>query len=143
MQKIVALGAALALAGCKLVDQTTFAPKPAAPVPAQLAALAPISGLPPLLTIRYTTPNPDFQEPLRTAIAAAEQRRPGARYDVVSVVPQERDPAQLRHDLDQARQNAVAVMQAMMRLGVADTRIGLGARADTAATVREVRVYVR
>ncbi len=143
LHRIPIIAAALLLAGCKLIDQTTFAPKAAEPSPTELAALPPVTGLPPLLTIRYGTPNPSYQEQLRIAVRAAEQRRPGALYDVVAVVPAAPDPALRRRELDQTRPNAVAVMRSMIQLGVPDTRIGLGARTDPAATVREVRVYVR
>jgi hypothetical protein len=135
--------AGLALAGCKLIDQTTFAPQAEMPEPAQLAALPPVGERPALLSIRYSTPNPQYGEALRTAVAAAEERRPGSIYDVVAVVPVPKDPALQLRDLDQGRQDATRVMQAMMALGVPDTRIALGARTDPSITVREVRVYVR
>jgi hypothetical protein len=135
--------AGLALAGCKLIDQTTFAPQAETPAPAQLAALPPVAGRPALLSIRYSTPNPQYGDALRTAVAAAEERRPGAQYDVVAVVPVPKDPALQLRDLNQGRQDATRVMQAMMALGVPDTRIALGARTDPSITVREVRVYVR
>ncbi len=143
MPRTLLLLAALALGGCKLIDQTTFSPAAEAPAPAQLAALPPLQSGPALLSIRYGTPNPQYGDALRTAVVAAEQQRPGAQYDVVAVVPVPRDPVLQLRDLNQGRQDATGVMRAMMALGVPDTRIALGARTDPAITVREVRVYVR
>lgn len=136
---------ALALAGCKLVDQTTFARAPVAPSAAQLTAeaLPPIAPQPALLTVRYSTPQPDYAGALATAVAAAEQRRPGGDYDVVAVIPVEKDPAVEARRLREARFDAAEVMRRMILLGVPEQRIRLGARTDPAATVREVRVYVR
>ena len=133
----------LALAGCRLIDQTTFGAAPEAPEPAQIAALPPVQNRIALLSIRYATPDPNYADALRTAVGIAEERRPGTQYDVVAVVPVERDPALAARDLGQGRQDAATVMRAMMALGVPDTRIALGARTDPESTVREVRVYVR
>lgn len=138
-----ALLAVIALAGCKLIDQTTFGAAPEAPEAARIAELAPVQNRVALLSIRYATPDPNFTGPLRVAVSAAEQRRPGTLYDVVAIVPAERDPVLLMRDLNQGRQDAANVMRGIMTLGVPDTRIALGARTDPAAKVREVRVYVR
>ncbi len=56
------LAAALLLAGCKLIDQTTFAPSPeAAPTVGQMAK---VDARTALLTINYTEPNPSYQDVL-------------------------------------------------------------------------------
>ena len=138
-----ALALLATLAGCKLIDQTTFAPAPVQPSEARIASLRPVQERPALLSIRYSTPDPAYGQALRTAVTAAEQRRPGTAYDVVALVPAAADPALLAQELGKARQDAAGVMQAMMALGVPDTRISLGARTDPALKVREVRVYVR
>ncbi len=131
------------LGSCKLIDQTTFAPAPEMPASSRLAALPPVQNRVALLTIRYSTPAPDYRDALRTAVGIAEERRPGTAYDVVAVVPTAQDPAQLNRELAQARQNAAGVMRSIMVLGVADTRIGLGARTEPGLATREVRVYLR
>ncbi len=133
----------ITLGGCKLIDQTTFGPAPEVPAPSRLAALPPVQDRVALLTIRYSTPSPDYRDALRTAVGIAEERRPGTAYDVVAVVPAPQDPAQVNRELAQARQNAAAVMRSIMALGVADTRIGLAARTQPGLATREVRVYVR
>jgi hypothetical protein len=135
--------AALMLAGCKLIDQTTFAPATERPAPADIAALPPVGNRTALLTIRYTTPSPDYAGAMRAALRLTRERRPGADFDVVAAVPAAQDPAMLEHDLAQARADAAGVMRSMIALGVPDDRIRLAARIDPAITVREVRVYVR
>jgi hypothetical protein len=131
------------VSGCKLVDQTTFAPDPEPPLPAQVSATAQTDRRVPLLTVRYDVPNPSYDNPLRYAVQAAEGQDPNIQYDVVTVVPGRGAPASEAEAIQQSRQRAVEIMRAIMRLGVPDTRIHLGARSDPAATAREVRVYVR
>lgn len=123
----------LLLVGCKLIDQTTFAPEPE---PEQTTA-AP--GRPPaniaLVSIRFDQVSPPYQDQLAFAVRTAEQRRPGSEYDVVGV--------STAADAAQAGQDSAAIMGAIAQQGVAATRIHLGARIDPAQTVREVRVYLR
>ena len=84
------LAVGLLLAGCKLIDQTTFAPSPeASPRPGRRAEGDPRT---PLVTIGYATPDPDYQEMLRYAVHAAETRAPGVQYDVIAMCP----PAPMR-----------------------------------------------
>jgi hypothetical protein len=132
----------MALAGCKLIDQTTFAPDPEPAPPAQIAASVRADSRTPLLTIRYDVPDPAYEDLLRYALNAAETRDPDIAYDVVAVGPgggttAAVEAAQLR------RPDAVAVMRSMMTMGVPDNRIRLGARTDPQIQIGEVRVYVR
>jgi hypothetical protein len=103
----------------------------------------PAAGRVPLLTIRYTTPDPDFVPALRQALAVAEQRRPGTGFDVVAVIPRDADPAVQLRAFNEVRGDAVAVMAAMVDDDVTPDRLHLGARIDPAAGSREVRVYLR
>jgi hypothetical protein len=128
--------AVIALAGCKLIDQTTFAPSPEAKPAAPTGAAAPNTDpRVALLTIGYATPNPDFQDVLRYAVREAETRAPGVKYDVVAMLPAGGDTAQAQAD-------AGEVMRAIMAQGVAASRIQLGLRTEPAGAKREVRVYV-
>jgi hypothetical protein len=145
---LIGLALAVWLSGCKLIDQTTFAPDPeAAAVPAarpavaapaqavgQAAAPRPANRAP-LVAIRYDTENPDFRELLAYAIRAAEQRRPGGDYDVVA--------ASTASEAVQAGRDAASVMVAMKALGVAEGRMHLGARIEPGLTAREVRVFLQ
>lgn len=125
-----------ALAGCKLIDQTTFSPELDQEQAATSAASSPIRavGQVALVTIRYDTPDPAFQDPLSFAIRAAEQRRPGGEYDVMGV--------STAADASRTARESAAIMEAMVKLGVTATRIHLRARIDPAQKVREVRVHL-
>jgi hypothetical protein len=129
-----ALSVGLVLAGCKLVDQTTFAPSPeATAAKAEAPKADPRTAL---LTIGYATPNPDYQDVLRYAVREAEMRAPGVQYDVVAMLPSGGDAAA-------AQDRAVEVMRDIMAQGVPDSRIHLGLRTTQAGATQEVRIYVR
>ena len=84
--------AGLSLTGCKLIDQTTFAPAPEAK-PAQVA-LPKLDQRTPLVTIGYDQPNPQYQAMLGYAVHAAEARDAAVQYDVFAVVPAKGTPTQ-------------------------------------------------
>jgi hypothetical protein len=127
--------AGVALAGCKLVDQTTFAASPeeqpaAVPAPPQADARTA------LLTVGYASPNPDYQDVLRYAVRAAETRAPGVQYDVIAMLPAGGDAAV-------AQRSAAEVMRDILAQGVPASRVHLGLRTEPAGQAREIRVYVR
>jgi len=134
MKVIWVLLVGVALTGCKLVDQTTFAPSPEA----KTAVVEPpkVDPRTPLLTIGYATPNPAYQDVLRYAVREAESRAPGVQYDVIAMLPDGGDAAS-------GQKSAVEVMRAIVALGVAPSRIHLGLRGAAAGGTREVRVYVQ
>jgi len=126
--------AALLLTGCKLIDQTTFAPSPdAKPAPAQAQK---VDARTALITINYTEPNPSYQDVLRYAVREAETRAPGVQYDVVAILPSGADAAA-------AQRRSAEVMRSIMDQGVPADRIHLGLRATPAGSPQEIRVYVR
>jgi hypothetical protein len=135
-----------ALAACKLLDQNTFAPSPEAPVKKVEAPPPPVSApdkRTPLMTIGFGNPNPDYKALLAYAVKQAEERRPDVSFDVVSVVLASGDPVAQSLAASRGADDAAQVMQAMMALGVPDTRIHLGARTELGLTERQVRVYIR
>jgi hypothetical protein len=135
------LVAGLSMTGCKLIDQTTFAPAPeATAVPVTLPR---IDRRAPLVTIGYDQPNPQYHEMLGYAVHAAEARSAAVQYDVFAVVPAKGAPAQQVQAAGEAQQDAVGVMKAIMALGVPAERIHLGVRSDPAIVANQVRVYVR
>jgi hypothetical protein len=134
MRPVWVLAVGLLLAGCKLIDQTTFAPSPEATA----ATSEPPKADPrtPLLTIGYAEPNPNYEDVLRYAVRAAETRAPGLQYDVIAILPTGADAAVAQH-------RAADVMRGIMAQGVPASRIHLGLRTAQAGGVQEVRVYVR
>jgi hypothetical protein len=134
--------AGLSLTGCKLIDQTTFAPSPEATVPVPVT-LPRIDARAALVTIGYDQPNPQYQEMLGYAVHAAEARNAEVQYDVFAVVPATGAPAQQVQAAGAAQQNAVGVMKSIMALGVPAARIHLGVRSDPGIGANQVRIYVR
>lgn len=129
--------ACLALAGCKLIDQTTFAPAPEAkPTPVARAAAARTEARTPLAVIDFATPDPAYRGPLGYAVRAAESRDRDVQFDVVAVTP---TPDQAAGGQAQA----AAVMQTLTEARVPATRIHLGLQTDPALAANQVRVYVR
>jgi hypothetical protein len=131
--------AGLACAGCAVVDQDTFASapeaKPAAATVAAPAAAPRIDPRTPLISIDYTTPNPDYREMVRYAVRAAEARGP-VQYDVVAVVKSDDESTA-------AQERAGQVMRAIMAERVPPARIHLGLRAAPSLPNPQIRVYVR
>jgi hypothetical protein len=128
------LAAGLALAGCKLIDQTTFAPSPeATPAKTQSPQTDPRT---PLLTIGYAAPDQNYQDVLRYAVRAAETGAPGVQYDVIAMLPKGADAAAGQH-------RAAEVMRDIMAQGVPESRIHLGLRTEQPGDAQEIRVYVR
>jgi type IV pilus biogenesis protein CpaD/CtpE len=126
--------AGLLLVGCKLIDQTTFAPSPEEVATKQEAPK--VDARTPLLTIGVATPEAGYQDMLRYAVRAAETRVPGVQYDVVAMLPAGANEAG-------SQQLVAAVMRDIMAQGVPASRIRLGLRSAPAGSAQEVRVYVR
>jgi hypothetical protein len=145
-QHTVILVVLTALCACKLIDQTTFAPSPEAPAkPAEAPAppVSPVDTRTPLLTVGFATPDPDYKQLLEYAVKQAEARRPNVAFDVVSVVSATGDTMAQGLAASRGAENAATVMQTMIGLGVADTRIHLGARTEAGLSESQVRVYIR
>ena len=136
----LALHGLLALAGCKLIDQRTFAPAPEPTVP---AAPRSTEARTPLISVRPGTKLATYQPLLRSAVRAAQARDPAVRFDVVSVVPASGTLAEQVAAADAARASAAEVAQALVGAGVPESRVSLGARPDPTAHGTEVRVYLR
>ena len=128
------LWAGLLLAGCKLIDQTTFAPSPEETAAKQEAPK--VDPRTPLVTIGSTASDASYQDVLRYAVHAAESRVHGVQYDVIAMLPPDSDAAAAQH-------RAADVMRYIMTQGVPASRIRLGLRSAAAGGAQEVRVYVR
>ena len=138
----------LALGGCALIDQTTFAPapgaRPSAPAAAALAAKPPpLDTRAPLLTIGAATPPDDYRPLLRFAVGAAQRRDRDVRFDVMAVAPDAAAGAGGAGGLRASLATAAAVMREIAAAGVPADRIRLHAGLAPDASRDEVRVYVR
>lgn len=133
----------MALGGCTLIDQRTFAPEPDMPAPSLIAGAAMPETRVPLVTIRYETASPAYEGPLNAAVKAAESQRPNLEYDVVAVIPRVRTPDGQAAQISAGQTDAAEVMRAIVSTGIQDNRVRLFARIDPNADTREVRIYVR
>ncbi len=136
----------LLLSGCKLIDQTTFAPSPSRN-PALLPQSGPSASLPvarvdtrtPLAVIDQNTPVSAYESVLRAAVQAARARDPGVNFDVTIVVPAQGNPAAA---LTQSQPQAAEVMHAVIAAGIPDDHVHLRAAPDPALHAAQIRVYV-
>ena len=97
----------------------------------------------PLVVVRFDHPNVDYQQILYAALNQALQNRPGASFQVVAVSPTRGTAASVQIAQSTARRHAEDVMRSMSDMGVPATRMGVASTTDPAATVSEVRVFVR
>jgi hypothetical protein len=97
----------------------------------------------PLVVVRFDRPNVDYQQVLYAALNQALQNRPGASFQVVAVSPTRGTAASVQLAQTAARHHAEDVMRSMSEMGVPATRMGVASTTDPAATVSEVRVFVR
>ena len=136
----------LGLAGCKLIDQTTFAPSPSTnpvlthPAPASPAAQTRVDTRTPLLVIDQGTPVSAYGALLRGAAAAARRRDPNVQFDVTIVVPAQGDAVA---SVSAAQPEAAAAMQEIAAAGIPASSLHLRAATDANLTHRQIRVYVR
>jgi hypothetical protein len=131
-----------ALAGCKLIDQTTFNPalakKPvaAAPMPALNQDGA-------LLTISLAKGEPDYHGQLASAVKQAQAIKPDIQFNVVSLVPQTASTPPTWDEAQKVTQWARRVADQLQQDGVNPGQIALGLRAVPGLDHGEIRVYVQ
>jgi len=138
----------ICLAGCKLIDQTTFAPSPSknpallpgTPATTQIGKIDPRT---PLLSIDAGTPVPAYGSVLRYAVAQARARDPNVRFDVLVAVPDAGDAAAQAAAVANVQPQASALMREIGSDGVAGSRIDLRAGVDPHINRSQIRVYVR
>lgn len=139
---VAALTPVLVIAGCKLIDQTTFAPAPATG-PTFTAPAPELEARRPLMTIDLGTKLPEYRTILRYGVHEAQLRRPDVQFDVVSVVPDTGTPEHQVQTAASAQGFAASVMRDIMAEGVPAERIRLSARTSPKIGQSQIRVYVR
>lgn len=104
---------------------------PPTPVPA-----AAFPGPPPLLILPAGQPGKDA---VRAVVAAARARKPGVEFDVVAILPGTPTDEAARS----ATLGAAEVARQIVAQGVPQSRVRVLARPEPAATVGDIRIYVR
>ncbi|MFQ5774051.1 MAG: hypothetical protein ACE5GS_06010 [Kiloniellaceae bacterium] len=97
----------------------------------------------PLVVIRFSEPNVDYEPALFTAVSRALERKPNAGFDLVAVAPSVGTPAQVSLATSKSRRNAENVLRSLTGMGLPADRITLSATSSPDARVNEVHVYVR
>jgi hypothetical protein len=97
---------------------------------------APVGKRKPLVVIRFDQPDVSYQGQLSGAVSKALQRRPEAKFDVVSVAAGGEEAAN-------ARASADGVVRTINGAGVDAARVSLSETTSDETFVNEVRVYVR
>ena len=129
------------LAGCKLIDQTTFAPtpKPAPPPPPPPPGPPPV---PPLLDIRFDQPGLNYDAAVRQAVRAALARKRDVVFDVIAIAPTAPTLQAQLQGLNAAEDRLHSVAGVIARQGVAPAQISLSARTEAGVTAISVRVFI-
>lgn len=110
---------------------------------APAAPWAALPARPPLVVIRFSRPDVDYREALRTAVAAALDRHPVAAFDLVAVAPAAGGPADVERGVGAAKRHAEEVLSALAGMGLAESRVTLSATTSLEVGANEVRLYVR
>ena len=125
---------AFALSGCHLVDQRDFDAN--AGFPPKPRALPPGPPPPPsLVTIRYTTPEPQYRDALAAVVTRALARKRDVLFTVTSIVPAAASP-------EEAAASGREVAQAIVDDGAEAGQVEQAVRLDPAAPVKVVTVNV-
>ncbi len=133
-QTAACLCLALAASGCHLVDQRDFDAN--AGRPPKPRVLPPGPPPPPsLVTIRYTTPDPQYRDALAALVTKALARKQDVLFTVTSVVPEAASP-------EEAATSGREVAQAIVDDGAEAGQVEQAVRLDPGVTVKEVRVNV-
>lgn len=129
------------LAGCHLVDQRDFnANAGRAPVP-HVRAVA-HAAAPALVTIRYTTPDPDYQEAVAQAVHQALARKPDVLFTVTTLVPAAATADAQVSQAEAAAGSGRDVAQAIVKAGAAPGQVEQAVRMALGLDAKEVLVSV-
>lgn len=97
----------------------------------------------PLVVIRFDRADVEFEQPLYTALSRTLERRPDARFDVVSVAPSGGSASAVRRGQTQSRRNAEAVMSSITDMGLPASRLSISSTTSADVVANEVHIYVR
>lgn len=128
--------------GASLVNRAMTAAGASAPT-GPLLASADITGRRPLVLIRFDRADVPFQQALYNAVSRALERRPNASFDLLAVAPSIGTRGQVASNTTKARQEAEAVLRALVEMGLPPSRVAMSASVSTVATTNEVHLYIR
>lgn len=141
--KIVpAILAALAAAGCHLVDQRDFDAKAGQKPEGPKVNATPFHGPPALVTIRFDTPDPDYDAVLAEGVHRAMARKPDVLFTVLTLVPLAANPdAQLAAETAAAASGR-SIAASIVADGAEPGQVEQAVRSEPNLKLKEVRVLV-
>lgn len=101
----------------------------------------PIGNRRPLVVIKFTRPNVEYEQQLYAAVGQALDRKPDAMFDLVAVAPTK--PGTGAASGASARRSAEGVMRSLTSMGLPPNRVTLSATNSAQIQVNEVHLYVR
>jgi hypothetical protein len=101
----------------------------------------PVGSRRPLVVIKFTRPNVEYDQQLYAAVSQALDRKPDAMFDLVAVSPSK--PGTGATSAASARRQAEGVMRSLANMGLPASRVTLSATNSAQAQVNEVHLYVR
>jgi len=150
-QPALAQPAPFAALAPQVQEQPVMAPPASAPgiamgsgynlVPDRVEAIAP-SGPRPLVKVRFTQPNVNFEQPVYMAVSEAVARHPDARFELVAVHPTSGNSAQAAIESTKAKRNAEKVLRSLTAMGLNLDRIDVKSEPNSEARTSEVHLYV-
>jgi hypothetical protein len=131
------------LAACHLVDQRDFDPNAGRkPVPPAAKPGKSVPGPAPLITITYTTPEPDYSAGLADAVKRALAVKPNVLFSVQTLVPLAATPGGQAASLQTGAAAGREIGDAIVADGADQGQIELTVRGDPSVHSQEVRVFV-
>jgi hypothetical protein len=134
-------GLCLALTGCHLIDQRDFDPQAGAK-PVLPAAKPPLPLPPSAVTIRYTTPEPQYREAVAALVQKAIARKRDVLFTVTTLVPPASGAKAQAEAASAAAASGHEVAQAIVDDGAEPGQVEQLVRVEPLATVKEVHVDV-
>jgi hypothetical protein len=101
------------------------------------------AGQRPFITIRFDSPNPQYQSQVATAMNQAMARRPDAIFDIVAVAPSVGSAGDVRRATNAAQRSADEVLRYVISLGVHPERTTISSTTSDAVSANEVQIFVR
>ena len=97
----------------------------------------------PVMKIRFTKPNVEYEQALYNAISDAQEKYPDARFELVAVYPENGNAARSAIESTRARRNAEKVLGTMREMGLPARNVQLSRQTSKSASTNEVHIYLR
>ena len=95
----------------------------------------------PLVIIRFSQPNVNYEQALYTAVNKVLQNQPNATFDLVAVSSVNGGTAKAALNANETRRNAQNVLRSLVDMGLPPGRVSLSATSSSSGN--EVRLYLR